>query len=250
MKRKLILFLIIFTLILLSGCGGYTRLDKIQATDYFSGITCEIPLEIPSALPTSEYLHTDDSIIELNSRLDEISAERNNFISEILPYNSLMIVYSENNKTALYLIQEYQLRKSYEPEYNYQYRFSDFSSSLRTDIGKEDGFIVSQIKGIPIPHYLFKEMSSGNYDENEETLVEGDIDKFYKFYQLFQKYYPDYGMGIEVDNNILILKDVPVEIDITNSDGEVKQEAFWLKEVSFTFLKKENNELVVSISIN
>lgn len=248
MKRKLILFIIIFILILPSGCGGYTRLDKIQATDYFSGITCEIPLEIPSALPTSEYLHTDDSITELKLRLDEIVMERSDFITEILPYNSLMIVYSENDKTALYLIHEYQLNKSYEPKYNYQYRFSDFSSSIHTNIEREDGSKISQIRGIPIPHYLFKEMSSGNYDENEEILIEDDIDKFYEFYQLFQKYYPDYGMEIEVDNQVLILKDVPVEIDIKNSDGEVNQESSNLKEVRITFSKNKNGLNVVSIS--
>lgn len=238
----------ILGLILISGCGGYKKLEKIQMTDRFSEITCEIPLEIPSTLPTSEYLHTDDSITELKSRLDEIAMERSNFIIEILPYNSLMIVYSENNKTALYLIQEYQLRKSYEPKYNYQYRFSDFSSSLHTNIEKEDGSIVSQIRGIPMPHYLFKEMSSGNYYENEETLVEGDIDNFYEFYQLFLKYYSDHGMEIEIDNHVLILKDVPVEIDIKNSDGEVNQESSNLKEVRITFSKNKNGLNVVSIS--
>ena len=74
------------------------KLDKIRATDYFSGIECTIPLEIPSGAMTSEFLHTDDNIDEIKAKLDDISSEEGNFTVEDLPYDALLIVYTENSK--------------------------------------------------------------------------------------------------------------------------------------------------------
>jgi hypothetical protein len=247
MKRKVLIILLLIICILVSACGGFTKLDRIQATDYFSKIKCEIPIKIPSALPTSEYLHTDETIEQLKEKLDKLSKLKGNFVTESLPYNALMIVYSENDKTALYLFHEYSLSEYYEARYKHMYRFSDFSSYLHVVAADKNGYRIRQINGIPIPHYMF-EMSSGDYYEKKEILVKGSIDGFYEFYQTFKKYYAEYSMEIKKEDNILTLKNVPVSMEILDGGGRIQNEPSQLKEVIFTFSKSDNGERVVTIS--
>lgn len=158
MKKYSFLLIMINIIILITACSGYIRLEKIQATDYFSGIKCEIPLSVPSALPTSEYLHTNDSVEELKNKLVEKSRDRDRFIIEYLPYNALMIICSEDSKNAIYLLHEYST--NVETSYEHKYRFSDLCSILYVDTNDCN---IRGIKGIPIPHYLFIEMTSGDY---------------------------------------------------------------------------------------
>ena len=150
-------------------------------------------MEIPYAIPTSEFLHTNDSIEELKLKLDKISRETVNFSSEYLPYNYLMIQYSENDKHSLYILHEFSNSwDSRGPNYKHSYRFSDFSALFYAYIPLSDGRYVRRIKGIPVPHHLFTEKSHGSYYINEELQVRGSIDQFNEFYRLFQKTYESY----------------------------------------------------------
>ncbi|KJR47176.1 hypothetical protein UF75_2473 [Desulfosporosinus sp. I2] len=102
-----------------------------------------------------------------------------------------------------------------------------------------------------MPHHLFEEMSSGNYYENEKILVKDGIDKFNEFYQLFKRYYTNFSIEIKKENNILTLKNIPVNIEIKDAK-EAKEailnESSQLEEVRFTFSKDDDDQLVVSIS--
>ena len=184
----------------------------------------------------------------LKSKLDKISKEKGNFNIGILPYNALMIIYTENSKNALYLICEYSEELENENKYEHMYRSSDFSSSISSGDKTNNGHKIRQIKGIPIPHYLFAEMSSGNYYANKDILIKGNINEFYEFYRTFQRYYSSYPMEIQKENNKIILKNIPVNIEIEDDKGAIQNELSQLKQVTLTFSQDSSNNSVVSIS--
>ncbi|WP_027309394.1 hypothetical protein [Caloramator sp. ALD01] len=107
MKNKVCSLLILLMFINIVSCTGFKKLSKIKALDYFSGINCEIPLEIPYASPTSEYLHTNDDMKTIKNKLDLISKQTNNFNVEMISNDSLMIIYNKNSQNALYVLYEY-----------------------------------------------------------------------------------------------------------------------------------------------
>ena len=253
MKKTICLTLTLCVLTLITSCTGYKKLDKIRATDYFSGIECTIPLEIPSGAMTSEFLHTDDNIDEIKAKLDDISSEEGNFTVEDLPYDALLIVYTENSKNALYLFQEYQLGEHYDPKHSHQYRFSDFSTylTMSSKVSK-DGLKSQRLEGIPIPHHLLRDVFTGNYhDYNEKKyVINGSIKEFYEFYQMFQKYYSDYPLDIEKEDNALTLKNLPVNIKYICPRGTLNHEieSIQLKEFKLNFFENDDSEPVVTFS--
>ncbi len=246
MKSKPLLLLTLIVTFLLSACSGFKQLNKIQSTDYFSGIKCEIPLQIPYGAPTSEYLYTDDDIGKLKLDLDSISMQNSNFTTEILPFNALIIVYKENSKNALYLLDEFSLSGNNVPSYKYGYRFSDFSSYLHISETTKNGYKVRQLKGIPVPHHLLEEMSSGNYYENKEIIAKTGINEFFEFYQMFEKYNP---IKVQKEDNIIILKNITVDINLYDQNGKLeKTESTQLQQVTLTFSKNTNKETTVNFS--
>lgn len=250
MKRNVFLLLSLCISVIVSSCSGFKKLEQIQSSDFFSGINCTIPLEIPYALPTSEYLHTNDTIEELKLKLDELSKEMGNFTTEYLPYNKLMMIYSENNKTALYLFHDYSSRPNSEDPYKYKYRFSDFSAYLTINLIREKQDDIRGVKGIPIPHHLFEEMSSGHYYVSGERLVKGDIDEFFEFYQTFQKYYTECSIEISKSDDVLTLENIPVVFEIEGEKGAIRKEIGILKQFTLTFSKNSDNQSIVTFSYN
>lgn len=246
MKLKPLLLLTLIVTFLLSACSGFTQLNRIQNTDYFSGIKCEIPLQIPYGSPTSEFLYTDDDIGKLKIDLDSISMKTSNFTTESLPFNALMIVYKENSKNALYLLDEFSLSGNNTPRYKHGYRFSDFSSCLHISETTKNGYKIRQLKGIPVPHHLFEDMSSGNYYENKEIIVKTSINEFFEFYQMFQKYNP---IEVQKEGNVLTLKNITVDINLYDQNGKLeKTELTQLQQVILTFSKNTREETTVCFS--
>lgn len=253
MKKTICFSFILFIMVLITSCTGYKRLNEIKATDYFSGIKCTIPLKIPYAALTSEFLHTDDDIYEVKANLDKISSKEGNFTVQDLPYDALLIVYTKDSKNALYLIQEYQLGHNYRPKYSHQYRFSDFSAHLYMSSQiRKDGLISQRLEGIPIPHHLLRDMYAGSYDDymKDEYVVNGNIEKFYEFYQTFKKYYSEYSFDIEKEDNVLILKNIPVDIKYISPEGTLDNriEPIILKEFRINFFENDNSEPAVTFS--
>lgn len=255
MKKTICFSFILFIMVLITSCTGYKRLNEIKATDYFSGIKCTIPLKIPYAALTSEFLHTDDDIYEVKAKLGKISSKEGNFSVQDLPYDALLIVYTKDSKNALYLIQEYQLGQHYRLKYSHQYRFSDFSAHLymSSQIRKDD-LISQRLEGIPIPHHLLRDMYAGSYNDynyiEDEYVVNGNIEEFYEFYQMFKKYYSEYSLDIEKEDNLLILKNIPVDIKYISPEGNLdnKIEPIILKEFRINFSKNDYSEPVVTFS--
>lgn len=253
MRKNAFLFLSLCMTIIVSSCSGFIKLEQIQSTDYFSGIKCIIPLKIPFASPTSEYLHTNDTIEELKCKLDAISEKEKNFTTEYLSYDALMVIYSENSEKALFLFHEYSSKYSSQNEelrYKYKYRFSDFSAYLTviTEKAKEDD--IQGIKGIPIPHHLFEEMSSGHYSIEGERLVKGNIDDFFKFYQTIKEYYVESPIEIKKNDNVLTLENIPVAFDIFGEAGALLTEPGILKRVTLTFSENNDNQTIVTFSFS
>lgn len=248
MKRNALFLLLSAIIMIGSACTGFKKLDKIKMADYFSLITCEIPLIVPYASANSEYLHTDDTIEELKLKLDEISKEKENFTTEYLQYNALMIVYEENSKKALYLLQKLS-DTNIRLEYKNMYRFSDFSTYLYTSEFVENSHKIPGINGIPIPHHLLNN-KAGSCSENQEILVKGYIDEFEGFYKTFKKYYTDYPMEIIREENKLILKNIPVTVNVEGDNGKLQKESRLLKQATLTFSKNNNDEPIVVISLS
>lgn len=255
MKKNVCFSFILCIMLLITSCSGYKRLSEIKATDYFSGIECTIPLKIPYGALTSEFLHTDDDIYEVKAKLGKISSKEGNFSVQDLPYDALLIVYTKDSKNALYLIQEYQLGQHYRLKYSHQYRFSDFSAHLymSSQIRKDD-LISQRLEGIPIPHHLLRDMYAGSYNDynyiEDEYVVNGNIEEFYEFYQMFKKYYSEYSLDIEKEDNLLILKNIPVDIKYISPEGNLdnKIEPIILKEFRINFSKNDYSEPVVTFS--
>ena len=243
MKR--FIFSILMIMIFFTACTGFTKLDTIRATDYFSGIRCEIPLKIPFGSPTSEFLHTNDSIEKLKVTLGQTTEEKNNFICEKLPYGALMVIYKESSKTALYLLQELTMNSLSDSEYKHKYRFSDFSSFLLSIPDSiERDIKISAVEGVPMPHYLFSDRS-GTYYMNEKNMINGDIDAFYDFYKMFQKYYPDHPIEVEKHDKKLVLKNIPVNAEIVSTDGHsLEYRLLNLEQITFAFYDHHNRPVV------
>ncbi len=247
MKKYWFLLMFLTVIILVSSCTGYTSLEKIQATDYFSGVKCEIPLAVPSALPTSEYLCTDDSMEDLKNKLDGIAENMSGLVTEYLPHNALMVIYSDNSQNALYLFHEYYstVGSQYRDPYEHRYRFSDFCSVLRVPRNEHN---IRRFKGIPIPHHLFIEMTSGSYHEEMIWPIKGSIDEFYDFYQAFFTCYDSSEIEIRKEADTIVLGNIPVEIEYEYDSGEVKREPGQLKQVALTFSENDDDEPYVSFS--
>lgn len=248
MKRIMLLSITLFMTVMIPKCGGVS-LEKIQATDYFSGIRCMVPLEIPNAPPSGEYLNTNDSIDELNEKLNVTSKEVGTFTTKIVNKNAIMMVYSENSKDALYLIHQYTPNREDE-NYKYHYRFSDFSAYfVFYFIETEDGEEIRGMRGIPMPHYLFEELYTGHYYLDEELLVNGDIEAFCDFYRMFQTYYPDFSMEIKKEGDALILENIPVIFEIVG-ENDLWEETGIIKQIMLTFGINEENQSIVTFSWN
>ena len=187
MKKTICLTLTLCVLTLITSCTGYKKLDKIRATDYFSGIECTIPLEIPSGAMTSEFLHTDDNIDEIKAKLDDISSEEGNFTVEDLPYDALLIVYTEDSKNALYLFQEYQLGNITTLNIVISIDFQTFYLPFYVITISKDGLKSQRLEGIPILHHLLRDVFTGNYyDYNEDEYVITAALKISEFIKCFK----------------------------------------------------------------
>ena len=191
--KKIIISLLIISLLILSGCGGYSTLYHIQEIDYYSKINLKIPLHIPAASVGGEYLYmrTNDDMEDIKAELEAFSQEYNfSFIN--IRENALLLFYSK----ALFLLEKYVPDNPSQSKYKHYYRLLDFSSCLYPEdkkFEKVNGQMIRQIKGIPMPHYLFTEKSLGSqYPGLESIVVTEGIDGFQEFYELFNQYYDDY----------------------------------------------------------
>ncbi len=248
MRKKAFIFIIFCLLVVISACGGLSKVDGITSVDFFSGISCDIPHEnLYSSWPYA-YYHTNEPIEELKSKLEKSSDERNDFSVESLTENSLLVEFSENETRALFIIKEFNMRDR-ESQYQYHYCFSDFSTHLYTSTETKEYYDIAQMQGIPLPWHLLGVEAHGTLTENKEIPVTGTIDDFEKFYQYFQQVYPDYPIEVERIESKLILKNVPVEFNYTfDKDGKKHFDSMQIDQIEISFVKNSNHDPVIIIS--
>lgn len=245
MKRIIPIFFIFFVFI--SACGRLVKTNKISSTDFFSGVSCDIPLENLYSAPPYVYLHTNESIEELKLKLDDTSNEMNNFSVVSLTNNSLLIDFSENEKGALFILKEFHMLYQ-ESEYKYHYWFSDFSIHLRTSDETKESCGIAVMDGIPLPLHLLVNKNE-EISENKEVPMTGNIDDFEKFYQRFQQVYPNYPIEIERLEDKLALKKVPIRYNYSfDKDGIRHYESKQVNQIIITFSENSNHEPILVIS--
>ncbi|WP_027309395.1 hypothetical protein [Caloramator sp. ALD01] len=105
------------------------------------------------------------------------------------------------------------------------------------------------ITGIPIPHHYFKNSLSRDYYINNTYFIKNDINEFYEFYNKFNLYYKDKKIQIKKNQNVIFLNDVPVDIEIKDKNGEIKNKLCTLKEIKFSFVRSLNKENILTINI-
>lgn len=246
MKRNILLIILIC--VFTSSCGGLVKIDRISSTDFFSGITCDIPLKNLYSSWPYVYLHTNESMEELKLKLEDSPNEMNIFSVESLPNNSLLIEFSENEKSALFILKEFHVLY-HEPEYKHHYFFSDFSIHLRTSEKTKEACGITIMDGIPFPLHLLKKDDHANISENQEVPITGSIDDFEKFYQTFQQVYPGYPIEIERLEDKLALKKVPVNYNYSfDKDGIRHYDSKQIDEIMITFSENSNHEPILTIS--
>lgn len=247
MKKSVLMLTVFCTIIFTSACGGLIKYDKITSDDFFSGMECDISLENLYSFAPYDHYSTDDSFEDIRLKLEEKQNDMSNFTVEHLTGNSLLIQLFEDEKSALFVLKEYQ-SKYYEANLKYHYWFSDFSMHLYTSDETKEAYGIAIMDGIPLPHHLLGEEIFGSFSENNEIPIIGGIDEFEAFYQTFQKVYPDYPIEVEHSENQLKLRNVPVKYDYQFYDDIMHYQSKTMEQIVITFLENNNQQPVITLS--
>ena len=248
MKKVTLLFTVLCLIIFTSACGSLFKYDKITTEDFFSGMKCEIPLDSLYSFAPYDHYHTNDSFESIKRKLEEKQNEMNSFTVETLNDNSLLIQLFEDEKNALFVLKEYHTMYQ-ETELSHHYWFSDFSTHLYTLDATEKAYDIAIMDGIPLPHHLLGEEIYGNFSENNEIPIIGNIDEFEAFYEIFQRVYPDHPLEIERLENQLILRNIPVRFNyFVDADGIRSYDSKQIDQITITFSEGSDHKPILTLS--